>query len=401
MLTDIRYDMRYALRLLRNRPAFTLVAVLTLALGIGANAAIFSLTDEVLLQSLPVSNPQQLVAIATVDPKTGFINSFSYPMYKDLRDKNEVLSGLLARAGTSMSMSYDGRNDRVDGELVSGNYYEVLGVRAWAGRLFTQNDDLTPGAHPVAVLSYHFWESRFGKDPNLIGKTILLNEQPLTVVGITPPAFYGTDLTSNTDVRVPMMMAPVFNPVPKDRLTRRTHQWMTLMGRRRDGVSLEQAQASMALLYQQIRSNDAQQLSPATTPAEKEEFLGTRLELQSGSQGFQRLQREMRTPLLFLFGATCVVLLILCANLANLMLARDALRDHEIAVRLALGAGRLRLLRQWLTEAVLLSLLGAFAGVLIAAWVKSALIALMPAELQMNLDQPAGWRFIGFIFIVS
>jgi len=401
MLTDIGYDVRYALRLLRNKPAFTLVAVLTLALGIGANAAIFSLTDEVLLQSLPVANPQQLVAVTALDPKTGFTNSFSYPMYQDLRDKNEVLSGLLARAGTAMSMSYEGRNDRVSGELVSGNYYEVLGVRPWAGRLFTKDDDLTPGAHPVAVLSYRFWESRFGKDPNLIGKTILLNEQPLTVIGVTPPAFYGVDLTSNADVRVPMMMTTVFNPVPKDRLTRRRHQWMTLIGRRKDGVSLEQAQASMALLYQQIRTSEAEQLSPATTPAEKEEFLAIKLLLQPGAQGFQRLQREMRTPLLFLFGATCVVLLILCANLANLMLARDALRDQEIAVRLALGAGRLRLLRQWLTEAVLLSLLGAVAGVLVAAWVKSALIALMPAALRMNLDQPAGWRFIGFIFVVS
>jgi putative ABC transport system permease protein len=194
MFTDIFYDLRYALRMLRKKPGFTLVAVLTLALGIGANVAIFSLTDAVLLQSLPVRAPQQLTTIAALEPNAQVDNSFSYPMYQDLRDKNSVFSGVLARGGAQMNISYDGRNDRVRGELVSGNYFEVLGVRPWAGRLFTQDDDRTSGAHPVAVLSYNFWERRFGKDAGIVGKTILVNEHPLTVIGVSPPGFYASSL---------------------------------------------------------------------------------------------------------------------------------------------------------------------------------------------------------------
>src|SRR5689334_20467378 len=215
MITQTIQDVRYALRMLTKNPAFAGVVVLTLALGIGANAAIFSLLDQVLLQSLPVAKPDQLMVIASYDPKDGpgVDNSFSYPMYQDLRDRNSVFSGVIARGGTQMNVSYGDQTERVRGELVSGNFYEVLGVRPWAGRLFTQEDDRTPGAHPVVVLSYRFWESRFNKDPNIIGKTILVNEHPLTVVGVTPPNFFGVDLSNNPDVRVPIMMTPVFNPL--------------------------------------------------------------------------------------------------------------------------------------------------------------------------------------------
>ncbi len=402
-MNNLKQNVRYAFRMMRKHPGLSLVAVLTLALGIGANAAIFSFADAVLLQSLPVSAPDQLNTLGSIDPTSDseINNSFSYPMYQDLRDKNDVFSGVLARGGAQMNVSYEGRNDRVRGELVSGNYYEVLGVRPWAGRLLAQDDDRTPGAHPVAVLSYAFWERRFGKDPAVVGKTILVNENPITVIGVSPPGFYGTDLSSNADVRVPMMMTLVFNPVPKSRLQSRRHQWLTLMARRRDGVTQAQAQASLELLYQQIRSGEAEQLPADTSATARQRFLAQKIQLRDGSQGYQNLQREMKTPLLLLFGATCIVLLILCANLANLMLARDATRDQEIAVRLALGAGRLRLLRQWLTEAVLLSLVGAVAGVLIASWVKGALLGFMPADYRLNLDQPLSWRFIGFTFLVS
>jgi predicted permease len=402
MFADIYHDIRFGLRMLRKKPGFTAVAVLTLALGIGANAAIFSLTDAVLLQSLPVKDPDQLETLSSIDPGAGSSNdSFSYPMYQDLRDKNDVLSGVLARGGAQMNISYEGRNDRVRGELVSGNYFDVLGVRPWAGRLLTQNDDLTPGAHPVAVLSYSFWERRFGKDPNVVGKTILINEKPLTVIGVSPPGFYGVELSSNADVRVPLMMTPVFNPVPKNRLQSRRHQWLTLMARRKDGVSPAQAQASLEVLYRQIRQGESQQLPADVTSTDRQQFLARTIQLRDGSQGFQRLQREMKTPLLLLFGGTLGVLLILCANLANLILARDAVRGQEISIKLALGAGRWRLRRQWLTEAILLSVLGGVAGVLVASWVRSALVAFMPADYRMNFSQPLGWRFIGFTLLVS
>ncbi len=396
------YDSRYALRMLRKNPVFTGVAVLTLALGIGANAAIFTLTDAVLLQSLPVKDPDQLAVISSYDPSEPDVNnSFSYPMYQDLRDKNEVFSGVLARGGAPMNVSYDGRSDRIRGELVSGNYFEVLGVRPWAGRLFTEDDDRTPSAHPVAVLSYGFWERRFGKDLGIVGKTILVNEHPLTVIGVTPPRFYGIELSNSPDLRVPLMMTPIFNPLPPTRLQGRDFQWLTLMGRSRGGVALPQGQASLEVLYHQIRLAEAQQLPTESSAFAREKFLSRKIQLSEGSQGFQRLQREMKTPLLFLFVATCIVLLILCANLANLVLARDAGRDQEIAVRLALGAGRARLLRQWLTEALLLSLLGGLAAVLVASWVKTALVAFIPSDYRMNLDTPLGWRFLGFTLMVS
>ena len=399
MLTDIRY----ALRMLAKNPAFAGVVILTLALGIGANAAIFSLLDTVLLQSLPVTNPDQLAVLSVYDPKEGpgIDSSFSYPMYQDLRDRNSIFSGVIARAGAQLNVSYGDQTERVSGEFVSGNFFEVLGVRPWAGRLFTPDDDRNPGAHPVAVLSYRFWESRFNKDPNLIGRTILVNEHPVTVLGVTPPAFYGVDLSSNPDVRVPMMMTPVFNPLPPTRMQSRRHQWLSVMARRKADVSPEQAQASLSVLYQQIREVEAQQLPSTVSAAGKERFLAQRIALVPGDQGLRHLQTEMRTSLWLLFGATCAVLLILCANLANLMMARATVRAQETAVRLALGAGRLRLLRQWLTEGVVLAVMGAAAGVFIAFWIKAGLMAFIPADYRINLGSSFDWRLFAFIFAVA
>jgi predicted permease len=399
MMTDVRY----ALRMLAKNPGFACVVVLTLALGIGANAAIFSLTDKVLLQTLPVVHPEQLAVLSSFNAKGGtrIDESFSYPMYQSLRDKNDVFSGVIARGGAQMNVSYGDQTERVRGELVSGNFFQVLGVQAWAGRLFTQDDDRNPGAHPVAVLSYDFWDRRFGKDPNLIGKTILVNEYPLTVAGITPPGFYGVNLSDSPDVRVPLMMTPVFNPRPQTRLQSWRLQWLTLMARRKDGVTPEQAQASLNVLYRQLREAEAQQFPPDVTAYEREEFLSQKLAVIPGDQGFRRVQTELKTSLWLLFGATCAVLLILCANLANLMMARATVRAPETAVRLALGAGRLRLLRQWLTEGVVLAVIGGFVGIVVALWIKSALIAFIPADYRVNLSGPFDWRLYGFILGVA
>jgi len=395
-------DIRYALRRMTQSPAFAGVVVLTLALGIGANAAIFSLLDQVLLQSLPVANPDQLVVLSVYEAKEPDVDSsFSYPMYQDLRDRNSVFSGVIARGGTQMNVTYGDQTERVHGELVSGNFYEVLGVRPWAGRLFTQEDDRTPGAHPVAVLSYRFWESRFNKDPNLIGKTILINEHPVTVLGVTPPSFYGVDLTTNPDVRVPLMMTPVFNPLPPTRLQSRRHQWLSVMARRKADVSPEQAQASLSVTYQQIRASEAEQLSAGGTKFNRDRFMAQRIAAIPGDQGLRHLQIELRTSLWLLFGATCAVLLILCANLANLMMARATVRAQEIAVRLALGAGRLRLLRQWLTEGVVLSAIGGVVGIFIALWIKAGLIAFIPPDYRQNLNASFDWRLYAFILGVS
>ncbi len=403
MITEITNDVRYAIRMLTKNPAFACVVVLTLALGIGANAAIFSLLDKVLLQSLPVARPDQLAVLSSYDPKDGPDNdsSFSYAMYQDLRDRNSVFSGVIARGGTQMNVSYGDQTERVRGELVSGNFFEVLGVRPWAGRFFTQDDDRTPSAHPVAVLSYSFWESRFNKDPNIIGRTILVNEHPLTVLGVTPPGFYGLDLSNNPDVRVPLMMTPVFNPLPPTRLTSRRHQWLSVMARRKDDVTPEQAQASLSVLYRQIRESEADQLSATASTFNRERFMTQQIALLPGEQGLRYLQTELKTSLLLLFGATCAVLLILCANLANLMMARATVRAPETAVRLALGAGRWRLLRQWLTEGVVLAAIGGAVGVFIALWLKAGLVAFIPPDYQQNLRATFDWRLYAFIIGVS
>lgn len=403
MITETAQDIRYALRMLMKNPAFAGVVVFTLALGIGANAAIFSLLDQVLLQSLPVTKPDQLAVLAAYNPKDGpdIGTSFSYAMYQDLRDRNSVFSGVIARGSAPMNVSYGEQTERVRGELVSGNFFEVLGVRPWMGRLFTADDDRTPGAHPVAVLSYSYWESRFHKDPNLIGKTILVNEHPLTVLGVTPPGFYGVNLSNNPDVRVPLMMTPVFNPLPPTRLQSRRHEWLTLLARRKPEVTPEQAQASLNVLYKQIREFEAQQLPASMSTFDREQFLSTRIAVLPGEQGFRRVQTEMRTSLLLLFGATCAVLLILCANLANLMMARATVRAQETAVRLALGAGRLRLLRQWLTEGVVLAVIGGAFGVFIALWLKSGLLAFIPQDFRVNLNRSFDWRLYVFILAVA
>ena len=399
LMTQILQDVRYAVRLLAKNPGFTAVVVFMLALGIGANAAIFSITDKVLLQSLPVSDPDQLVVLSAYDPKEGpgTESTFSYAMYQDLRDRSDVFSGVITRGGAQMNVSYADQNERVRGEMVSGNFFEVLGVRPWAGRLFTQDDDRTPGAHPVAVISYQFWERRFAKDPNIIGTTILVNEHPLTVLGVTPPSFYGVDLSGNPDVRVPMMMTPVFNPLPPTRLTSRRHQWLSVMARLKPNVSKEQAQASMDVLYRQIRELEAQDLPSSVSNAARERFIAGRIAVLPGDQGLRSLQVDMKTSLLLLLGATCAVLLILGANLANLMMARATVRAPETAVRLALGAGRWRLLRQWLTEGVVLSIVGGAVGIVIALWLKAGLLMFIPQDFRANLNVPNNWRLYLFI----
>src|ERR1041385_2462744 len=402
MIPGMLQDLRYALRMLRKNPAFSGVVIATLALGIGANAAMFSLTDRVLLQRLPVSNPDQLTVISTVDPSDPRPDSsFSYPMYQDLRDRNDVFSGVIARGGVQMNVSYGNQTERVSAELVSGNYFEVLGVRPFAGQLMTQNDDRNPSAHPVAVISYGFWQKRFGGDPSIVGKTILANEHQLTVLGVTPPSFYGLHLASAPDVWVPLMMTPVFNPLPQTRLNSRRHQWLSLMARRKDGVSIERAQASLQVLYHQIRESEAGQLKNPLSEHDRERFFARQISLSQGDQGFRTLQVQMRTSLLLLFGATLFVLLILCANLANLMMARATVRASEMAVRLALGAGRWRLLRQWLTEGLLLSVAGGLAGLFVAAWMKTGLMLVIPASVNANLNEPFGLRFAGFVILVS
>ena len=264
----------------------------------------------------------------------------------------------------------------------------------------TPDDDRTPGSQAVAVLSFGFWQRRFGSDASIIGKDILLNNYAMTVVGVTPPDFYGTDLSDSPDVHVPMMMTTIFKPLPANRLENRRHRWLTIMARRKPGVTLAEAQGSLNVLYHQMLENEAEMLPPSTSAFDRQKFLRHQIALQPGSQGFGMMQREMRSPLVLLMCVTGTVLLILCANLANLLLARATARGQEVAVRLALGAGRRRLIQQWLTESLLLSFLGGLAGIIVALWAHKVLLGLMPVEFTANLNSPMGWRVFVFLLLV-
>ena len=395
-------DLRYASRMLGKSSGFTAVTILTLALGVGANTGLFSLVNSVLLGNLPVRNPQELVVIKYTDSRSQEPNEdFSYPMYQAMRDKNTVFANVLTRSGVSFNASYGGESEHAGGEMVSGNYFETLGVQPFLGRLISPEDDRTPGAHPVAVLSYGYWQRRFGSDPSIIGKDILLNNQPIRVIGITPPRFYGTELAQNPDIRVPMMMATVFRPVPANRLQNPRHRWMTILARRRPEVTIAQAQASLDILYQQILGAELQELGASINAHDKERALASRIQLAPGNQGFAHLRGEMERPLLLMFCVTGIVLLVACANLANLLLARNAKRKQEISVRLAIGAGRGRLIRQWLTESLLLSVLGGCAGIVVAYVAKTALLGFLPADSSANLHAPMDLRVLGFALLAS
>ena len=395
-------DLRYAVRMLLKSPGFAGVAILTLALGIGANTVLFSFVNAVLLSSLPVRHPEELVVVKYTDPESGEAEEdFSYPMYQAIRDKSAAFAGVLTRSGLDFNVSYGGQSERAVGEMVSGNYFETIGVRPFLGRLIAPDDDLAPGERPVTVLSYGYWQRRFGGDPSIVGRDIILNSRPMRVIGITPAGFYGTEQARSPDIRVPMMMAKVFRPVPANRLQNPRHRWITVMARRKPDVAPAQAQASTEILYHQILESELQELGASVKARDKERARASHIQLEPGSQGFAHLRQDMERPLLLLFGVTGIVLLVACANLANLLLARNAKRKQEIAVRLAIGAGRARLVRQWLTESLLLSILGGLAGLLIAFWAKTALRGFLPADSSANLQAPMDARVLGFALLAS
>jgi len=397
MLADLWQDLRYGARMLVKQPGFTFVAVLTLALGIGANTAIFSLADKLLIRWLPVRAPGELVLLSAESVNPRFLNNiFSYPDYIDYRERNEVLAGLIAFIPIAGRLEAGAQEERINVELVSGNYFEVLGVPPVRGRSFLPEEDQTPGAHPVAVLSYGFWQRRFGGDPNLIGRSVKINDQSLTVIGIARAGFTGIALESPVDVFAPLMMRPQLRPggLP---LEARNAAWLRLMGRLKPGLTLPQAQASLDLLARQIREANTP-LSNRGLPFYEKQML-----LEPGGKGTSILRREMSGTLKLLMAVGILLLLSACANLASLLLARSAARRREIAVRLALGASRARLIAQLLTESVLLVLPGALAGLLIAPWLYGLLLAFQPQIVmaQTALGASLDGRVLIFTLLVS
>ncbi len=393
--------LRLAVRSLAKSPVFTSVAVLSLALGIGANTAVFTLLDHVLLGQLPVRNPGELVQIKGVGAHYGSntgMNALSYPMFEDFRDQNQVFSGMFCRRNTAVSATYAGHNERTNAELVSGTYFPVLGVRAALGRVFTPEEDRTRGGAPLAVLGYDHWKTRFAGDPSVIGREILVNDHKLTIVGVAEPGFQGTERLFPTQIYVPIMMA---HEIDGSGLDDRRRRWVQVFARRKPGVSLAQTSASLQPIFHRILAWEVQQkeFTPASAYA-REQFLKMTLDVRPGGQGQNVAERFLAAPLWAVMGMVGLVLLIACANVANLMIARSTTRQREVAVRLALGAGRWRIIRQLLAESALLSLAGGALGFAIAPWTMRFLADIMPQmDPPLNFITPPNLRVLCFSLV--
>ncbi|MFY9609331.1 MAG: ABC transporter permease [Blastocatellia bacterium] len=400
-------DLRYGVRTLVKNPGFTGVAVLTLALGLGANTAIFSLTDQILLRLLPVEKPEELVVLRSPGPKKGRVwsdadgaASLSYPMYKELRDKNNVFSGLLARFAVPLSVAGEGQTERADGELVSGNYFEVLGVRPALGRVFTQDDDQVPGAGQVIVLSHGYWERHFGADPAILNKTLIVNGQVMTVVGVARAGFDGVQVGQKPDIFIPITMKAQMTP-NWDGLNDQKDFWLAIIGRLKPGLSPAQAEEAFAPIYRQILEAELPLLAISSAEMQQR-FVERRMLLDPGARGRPILQRDVKEPLLVLMGMVGLVLLIACANVANLLMARGAARQREIAIRMAVGAGRWRLVRQFLVESLTLSLIGGAFGLLVASWTIGALVGAIPESIgAVGLSASLDLRLLMFTIALS
>jgi len=382
-------DLRFAVRMMWKNPGVTLVVMLSLAIGIGANTMIFSLINAILLRPLPgIVEQNRLADIHGTDASGKTYRGLSYPDYEYYRDENKVFDGLLAMSYMSLSLNTGGTPERAFGLIVSGNYFDVLGTRPAQGRFFLPDEDKTPGTHPVAVVSYGLWQRRFGLDPGLVGKSITLNGHPFTVIGVAPKGFGGMWVGLMPDVWVPMAMHAQVRP-GEDQM-KRDSAWLKMRGRLKDGVALEQAQAEMNMLARQL-----EQAYPETNRGK-----GVQLETTETLPNKERKQVVIFMSMLMV--VVGLVLLIACANVASIFLARAAARNKEIAIRTALGASRSRLIRQLLTESVMLFLLGGIAGVLVGVWTINLLLAFKPpGGLQISLDVGLDWTVLIFTLLVS
>ena len=397
-------DVSFAFRTFRKSPLFVAVAVLSITFGIGANTAIFTLADQILVRLLPVRQPEQLVLLSAVGQHYGNNqgqNRISYPMYQDFRDHGGPFSAMFCFREVDMSLQYAGHTERVSGEVVSGNYFPVLGVHAALGRLFTASDDRFQGSHPVAVLSYGFWQTRFAANPGVIGQKLVINSYPFTIIGVSQPGFSGTDPGYAPQVRVPIMMAGKLERYLD--LNDRRSRWLTAFARLKPGFTIKQARASLQPFFHQILEMEVKQKEFAkASPYMKQAFLKMSMDVLPASRGRSSLRRQFSEPLLVLMGTVVLVLLIACANVANLLIARATSRRKEIAVRLALGSGRWRIIRQLLVESLLLSMAGGTAGLLLAIVADKILISLLPpSSVPLAISSSPDGRILAFTLGLS
>jgi putative ABC transport system permease protein len=407
MITSLS-DLRLALRGLRRSPLFATVAILSLALGIGANTAIFTLIDQILLRKLPVKAPEQLVMLYQRGSHNGSnmgSRMHSYPMYQDYQKQAQPLAEVLCRRLVPASVSIDNRTERVEAEMVSGNYFSMLGVKPALGRVFnSEEDDQVYQGHPVVVLSYDYWTNRFARDPAVLGRKILVNDYPMNIVGVSAQGFAGLDPAQAPQLRVPVLMKPAMVPDwgwvhMDDRRTR----WVQVFGRLKPGYTVESAKAPLQGLFTQIRAYEM------TLPAAKEwsaysrdRFMKGLMLVESAATGYSGLRNDFSTALVVLMCMVGLVLLIACANVANLLIARGFMRQKEIAVRLSLGASRGRLVKQLLVESLLLSFVGGLVGLGLAVVLTRGLLALVPAEGQpLLISAHPDVRILGFTFCLT
>ena len=383
IMPHLRQDLVYAVRGFRRSPVFTSIAILSLTLGIGANTAIFSLIDQLILRLLPIQDPQRVVLLAGMGRHYGGNdgrNALAYPMYLDLRERNQVFTGMMARNRQRLLVGIDQQSEAVFGELVSGSYFPLLGVSPAIGRLLTDADDQHTNENPYAVLSYAYWQTRFAGNPGILGQTIRVNTFPFTVIGVSAPGFDGLEPGIPAQVFMPMAMAPSIRGGTN--MQDRRQRWVNVYGRLKPGVSIGQAKAGLQPLFHQILEMEVQQ--PAfrnAAPYDKEQFLRMWMDVMPGSQGNTVLRRQYEKPLVVLMGMVGLVLLIACSNLASLLTARAAARQKEIAIRLAIGASRTRMIQQLLTESLLLSVAGGAAAAGLSVLLVRGLLTFLPASL--------------------
>jgi putative ABC transport system permease protein len=380
MMTGFTQDLRYALRQLGKSPGFAAVAIITLALGIGANTAIFSLLDQALLRSLPVKEADRLTVLQFTGNGSGHVSSrtddsfyFSYPMYRDLRDHNSVFSGLIATDWAPVGVQWHNQPELVDAELVSGNYFDVLGVQPALGRVFVASDDVVPDANPVVVLSFSYWRRRFGTDPAVVNQSILVNGHPFTILGVAPPGFHSVVTGDTPDIFAPMTMKAEIRPGFKD-LEDRTSRWLNIVGKLKPGLSRQQAEAGVNPLWYSIRADELKQRGHSSEHFRESFLTKSRLFVRDGAKGFSPLRSDTQEPLLIIMAMVGLVALMACANVGSLLLVRAAGRIREMSVRYALGAKRARVVQQLLVEGLLLGLAGGAAGIAIAPRVSAWLI---------------------------